>query len=169
VRADVAATKLAWPRIVHGLAPRPGPLARAAIALAGERSAAIGTPGVFAEKVNDTLTGPGSGIAGELRGASVLAARSWQMIGAAVEQIEHGSPHAASFARANVALYVEGVYDSHFTLAHIGKQVADDYEKLGGQSSFGTALTQQQVDALARTYSEPVARLYPHETVKLGS
>ncbi|HLH13991.1 MAG TPA: hypothetical protein VKV16_04320 [Solirubrobacteraceae bacterium] len=169
VRAETAATKAAWPDLFGGLARTPGARTRAAIARAGERAAALGTPGVLGEHLDATLTGPGSGLSSQFRGASVIAARSWREIAFAVEQIEHGSALAARFARANVALYIEGVYDSHFTLAQIGKQVQDDYEKLGGAGAFAASLTPTEVRALADAYSEPRERLYPHETVKLGS
>ena len=69
------------------------------------------------------------------------------------DQIEHGSPAGARFARENVALYIESVYDGHFDLAQIGKQLSDGYRELGGPAAFGRALTQAEVDALARVYS----------------
>ncbi len=46
------------------------------------------------------------------------------LIDAAVEQIEHGSPVTARFARENVALYIESVYDAHFTLAQSRQETA---------------------------------------------
>ena len=45
------------------------------------------------------------------------------MIGAAVYQIEHGTPPRARFARENVPLYIDSVYDAHFGLGQIGKQL----------------------------------------------
>lgn len=169
VDSEVSATKRAWPRIDGGLPPRSGPIARALIGAANRRAAAIGTPGLFEEAPSASLTGPGAGIASDFRGFSALAARGWLMIEAAVGQIAHGRPLAARFARANVALYVESVYDSHFALAQIGKKVLDGYKKLGGPEAFGAKLTQAEVEALASAYSEPADRLYPHESVKLGS
>ena len=47
-------------------------------------------------------------------------------------QIEHGSPASARFARENVALYIESVYDGHFDLAQIGKKLPAAYRTLGG-------------------------------------
>ena len=76
---------------------------------------------------------------------------------------------AARFARENAALYIESVYDGHFSLAQIGKKLLDGYRKLGGPAAFGTALTQQEVDALAHAYSEDADRLHPHVTARLGS
>jgi hypothetical protein len=83
--------------------------------------------------------------------------------------MEHGSPAAARFARENVALYIESVYDAHFTLAQVGKALLTGYRKLGGPAAFERALSQAEVDALARTYSEPTDRLHPHVAVRLGS
>ena len=76
---------------------------------------------------------------------------------------------SARFARENVALYIESVYDGHFALAQIGKQLLDGYRTLGGQAPFGGTLTQAEVDALASAYSEAADRLHPHVGVRLGS
>jgi hypothetical protein len=169
VNSEVAATKRAWPHIDNGLPPHSGPTARALIRAAAQRAAAVGDSGLFEEAKSASLTGPGAGIASDFRGFSALASRGWTMIDAAVEQIAHARPVAARFARANVGLYVEAVYDSHFALAQIGKAVLDDYDKLGGPEAFGAKLTLAEAQALAGAYSEPSDRLYPHETVKLGS
>ena len=92
------------------------------------------------------------------------------MIGAAIEQIEHGSPAGARFARANVALYIDSVYDGHFSLAQIGKKLLDGYRMLGGQAAFGTALSQAEVDAAGDAPTpKPADRLHPHVGVRLGS
>ena len=48
---------------------------------------------------------------------------------------------AAAFARANSPLYIESVYDGHFGLAQIGKNLTAGYRKLGGAAAFGKALT----------------------------
>ena len=169
VHTEVAATKRAWPHIDNGLPPHSGPTARALIRIATQRAAAVGDHGIFQESKSASLTGPGAGIASAFRGFSSLASRGWTMIDAAVQQIAHARPAAARFASANVGLYIESVYDSHFALAQIGKAVLDSYKKLGGPEAFGTALTQGEVERLAGVYSEPSDRLYPHETVKLGS
>jgi hypothetical protein len=86
-----------------------------------------------------------------------------------LEQIEHGPPAAARFARDTVALYVDGIYDAHFSLAQIGKQLGRAYRKLGGAKAFGTALTEGQLTALEQAYSEAANRLEPHVAVTLGS
>lgn len=169
VRSEVAATKAAWKHVAYGLPPRSGPLARRAIRIASQRAGAIGVTGLFSEQQSSALTGPASGLAGQFRGAVLLATRGWRQIEAAIQQIEHGTAAAARFARANVALYIECVYDAHYSLALIGKQVIKGWEKLGGQPGFGDTFTKAEVDALAAAYSEPQDRLYPHEKVSLGS
>lgn len=91
------------------------------------------------------------------------------MIGAAIYQIEHGSPSAARFARANVGLYIESIYDGHFALAQISKQLLKAYEKLGGAKGFGSTLPEAQVLGLARTYDKERDELEPKEKLTLGS
>ena len=99
----------------------------------------------------------------------MLAALGWRMTGAAINQIQRGSPTEARFARKNVALYIESVYDAHFELAQLGKQLLDGYRALGGPKAFKGSLSQEEVDALARAYSEAADRLHPHVGVRLGS
>jgi hypothetical protein len=169
VATEVAATKAAWPLVVDGLAPGTSAISSPAITLAAQRAGALGIPALFDEHEAASLTGPGSSIAGLYRDSSLLASRGWRLIAAADEEIEHGSPAAASFARANVALYIESVYDAHFSLAQIGKKLLDGYNKLGGSEQLGASLKQTEVNALAKTYSEASDRLSPHARVKLGS
>ena len=169
IRSEVAATKVAWPLIIDGLPARSSTVTRPAIRAAVQRAAALTLPAIFEEREAGAITGPGSGIGSTYRAFSILAGRGWRMIGADAEAVEHGSPIAARFARANVALYIESVYDGHFTLAQIGKKLRAGYKTLGGQAAFGSSLTQAEVDALADTYSEPADRLYPHVGTRLGS
>jgi hypothetical protein len=68
----------------------------------------------------------------------------------------------ASFARESSPLYIDTIYDAHFDLSLLGKSLLSGYERLGGASAFGGALTQGQVDALAGAYSIPGVRLEPH-------
>jgi hypothetical protein len=167
--SEVAATKAAWPLIANGLPPDTSRLSRPAIWLAVQRASALRVPGLFQEHQAAVLTGAGSSLAGIFRTYGLLASRGWQLIGAAIQEIEHGSPAAARFARANVALYIESVYDAHFSLAQIGKKLLIDYENQGGPTAFGSSLTQVEVDSLAQAYSEAQDRLYPHTGVRLGS
>jgi hypothetical protein len=168
VGREVAATKTAWPLIVNGL-PGDTAIARPAIAAAAASAAKIAMPALLQEAQAVSLTGPGAQLVGLFRSYALLAMRGWVLIGAAIEEIEHGSPAASRFARENVALYIDSVYDGHFTLAQISKKLLVGYHELGGPAVFGGALTQAEVDALASTYSEPTDRLQPHVGVRLGS
>lgn len=167
--SEVAATKAAWPLIASGIPKDTSTIARPAIQLAVRRAGALRVPGLFDEQQAAVLTGAGSSLAGTFRTYVLLASRGWRLIGAAIEQVEHGSPAAARFARANVALYIESVYDAHFSLAQIGKKLLVVYKNQGGPAAFGSSLTQAEVNSLTATYSEAQDRLYPHAGVKLGS
>jgi hypothetical protein len=167
--AETAATRAAWPLIAGGLADRETNLYPASVRAAIESAQRLSLPTILDERNAAALTGPAYGIAGLYREFTGLASRGWQMIGAAIYEIEHGTPHAAHFARLNSALYIDAVYDAHFGLAQIGKQLKAAYAKLGGQAVFGVALTQAEADALAAVYSEAHARLEPHVGVKLGA
>ena len=168
VRAEVAASRLAWPLVVNGLSVSTAGT-RTPVAAAAESAARLRLPALFQEAQAASLTGASSGLAGLFRTFKGLTTRGWQLIGAAIQQVEHGSPAATRFARANVALYIDSVYDGHFSLAQIGKQLMEGYEDLGGASAFGASLTQPEVQRLASTYSEASDRLHPHVGVKLGS
>lgn len=169
VASEVAAAKAAWPLVANGLPARPPTSSRPAISAASGRASALAVPGLFEERQAASLTGPSSSIAGLFRAYSGLSARGWQLIDAAVAEIEHGSPASARFARANAPLYIESVYDAHFGLAQVGKHLMAGYEELGGAAAFGASLTRDEVDRLADTYSEANDRLHPHPSVKLGS
>lgn len=166
---EVASSRAAWPLVANGLPADTRALPRPQLQAATEGAARMPLPPLFQEAREAELTGPAAGLAGDFRSYVVLSTRGWQMIGDAIDQIEHGSPPAARFARANVTLYIESVYDGHFALAQIGRQLLAGYQKLGGPAAFGGALTQQEVDALAATYSEANDRLHPHVGVRLGS
>jgi hypothetical protein len=169
VRAEVATTKAAWPLVVNGLPADTGALSRSTLHAAADGAAKLKTPALFEQHAAAAITGPSSQLAAALRNFIVLSARGWQMIAFAVDQIDHGSAASSRFARANVNLYIESVYDAHYSLAQIGKQMLAAYNKLGGPTAFGTTLTQQQVNAVAGAYSEANDRLRPHVGVKLGS
>ena len=168
VDGEVAATKQAWPLISSGLPQAPDQATLRAIAHARELAARMRLPALFGEAPAATLTGPASHLAGLFRSFNGLATRGWQQIDAAATQSEPGSP-AARFALANVALYIESVYDGHFGLAQIGKQVRAGYEQLGGASAFGRSLTESEVEQLEGGYSEANDRLHPHVRARLGS
>jgi hypothetical protein len=166
---EVATTKAAWPLIVNGLPSSGAKDTRAPIAAAVGNAAKLVMPTLFEEAHARALTGPGAQLAGLFRTYAGLSTRGWKLIAAAIEETEHGSPTAARFARENVGLYIESVYDGHFDLAQIDKQLSAGYRKLGGPAVFGRALTQSEVDALASVYSEAADRLHPHVGARFGS
>jgi hypothetical protein len=169
VQSEVQATKAAWPLIIDGLPADIHRLPRAPLRIATERASALRLPSLFEDHNAASLTGPATALAGTFRSYYLLTGRGWRMISAAVEQSEHGPRAAASFARANVALYIESVYDAHFALEQIGKQIPIDYQRLGGAGAFGSSLTPSEVSALAQSYSEAHDLLKPRAQVRLGS
>jgi hypothetical protein len=169
VASEVAATRAAWPQIANGLPGDTTRVVRTPIRTAASAASKLVLPALFEEASASGLTGPAAGLAGLFRSYSFLASRGWQLVEASLDQIERGSPVAARFARANVALYIESIYDAHFSLGRIGKDLAGGYDKLGGTRMFGTSLTPSEVDGLARAYSEARNRLHPHVGVRLGS
>jgi hypothetical protein len=169
VEREVAATRASWPLVADGVTVHVAATARESIRAAASEAANVLVPAPLQEAQVSTLTGPGSPIAGLFHGFDGLAVTGWRMIGTSIDAIEHGPPAAARFARANVALYIESVYDAHFGLAQIGKKLVAGYRKLGGAGAFGTALTENEVEALARSFSEATDRLHPHVGVRLGS
>jgi hypothetical protein len=170
VARSVAATKAAWPLIANGLPTDVTVVSRSPAATrAASMSAQLRLPALFGETRSRALTGPSSQIAGLVRSYALLCARGWKLLLASLVQIESGTPAAARFARANAPLYIESVYDAHFTLAQIGKKLLAGYDKLGGPSTFGAALAKAEVNALAGAYSEASDRLHPHVGVRLGN
>lgn len=168
VALEVAAAKRVWPQLAKGLPASPGRL-RAQLQAASSSASALRVPAPFGEVESRSLTGASTAIAGTYRTFAVLARSSWQLIAADARAIEGGAPAAVRFARANVPLYIESVYDAHYALAQIGKKVHDAFHDLGGPAVFGRALTQAQVDALTAFYSEASDRLTPRAGTKFGS
>lgn len=169
VAGEVAATKAAWPSVANGLVDGISASDATAIRAAAHSAGALELPEIIEPGRTNTLTGPASGVAGLFRGYAALAGHGWTMIAGALDQVEHGTPSAAGFARANVALYIESIYDAHFGLAQIGRRLKDAYDELGGADAFGSALTPGEVSRLVGGYSEAKDRLHPHTGVKLGS
>jgi hypothetical protein len=155
--------------VANGLPASGATTRHRAIAAAAGSAAKMKMPALLQESQATSLTGPAAQLAGLFGTFSGLARHGWTMTAAANEEIEHGTATRARFASENVALYIESIYDGHFELAQLGKQLLDGYRKLGGQGAFGSALSQAEVDALARAYSEPADRLHPHAGVRLGS
>jgi hypothetical protein len=169
VAREVAAAKAAWPVIANGLQPATASLARPLFEAANGRTTKIKVPGLLEESQAASLTGPASQLAGLFSRFRGLTSSGWEQLVGVTLTIAHGSPAGARFARENVALYIDSVYDGHFSLAQIGKKLLDSYRMLGGQAAFGRALSQAEVNALAKAYSEAADRLHPHVGVRLGS
>jgi hypothetical protein len=168
VSREVAATNAAWPLIDNGLPAETRALV-GPVGAAAASAARVPLPALFGEAPAASLTGPASGLAGLFRTYAGLTMRGWQMIAASIGQIRNGSAAGARFARENVALYIESVYDAHFALAQVGKQLGHAYSMLGGPVAFGRSLSQAEVNALGEAYSEAADRLHPHAGVRLGS
>jgi hypothetical protein len=169
VEREARAARASWPLIVNGLPSAGEPAVRARIHEAAVLAKALPLPGPFQEERARALTGGAAGLAGTYETFYNLATRGWGQVDYAFGQIAQGSPAAASFARKNVALYVESVYDAQFVLAQLGKQLLAAYKRLKGPDAFGAALTQAEVDQLAGVYAEVNFRLQPHVGVRLGS
>ncbi len=169
VEAEVAATKDAWPAILAGVKGRPTAATRTKVLLAAQRAAALRLPTLMTEEGSAQLTGPASPLASRFRSFQTLGSRSWQLLESSLDEIERGSHSQAEFARQNLPLYIEGIYDAQFTLAETGKQLLAAYKKLGDQKTFGGSLTTSQIQQLAARYSKERNELSPKEQVKLGS
>jgi hypothetical protein len=168
VKAEVAATKAAWPLIAGGVPAAPSADERAKVAAARRGADGLHLPNLFRQHKAAGLTGPGAAMAGTFDGFVGLSWTGWRMIDFTLKASAAGGANAR-FARANSPLYVESVYDGHFGLSQVGKKLLAAYAKLGGPAAFGRALTQAEVNRLAAAYSEGALRLHPHPAVKLGS
>jgi hypothetical protein len=169
VATETAAAKRAWPLVANGLPAALSPTLSPEAQRAAAAAAAIAAPGPLAETQVRALTGPAADLAGLFRSYMLLTSRGWRMVAAAIGEIEQGTPAAARFARENVALYLDSVYDGHFALAQVARKLSAGYRQLGGAGAFGPALSPAAVGALASAYSESSERLHPHVGVRLGS
>jgi hypothetical protein len=161
VRREVSASREAWPSIASGLPQALSPTLKSAVTRASARASALPSPPFLAEPRQ--LTGPAAGIAGLYEGFERLASRGWLLTQAGVNAIAGGTtPAVASFSRNNSSLYIDAIYDSHFNLSLIGKNLVSAYKQLGGEGAFGTRLPSDKLAALAASYSIPAVRLQPH-------
>jgi hypothetical protein len=167
-KREMAAAKIAWPLVANGLPPSISTTMRVAVASTSRAAQAIVVPALMSEAQARSLTGPAAGIASLFEPFQRLTERGWTLTGAAADEIASGTPAAARFARENVALYIDSIYDGHFDATLIGKSLLAGYKKLGGAKDFGTMLGAAEVDALARAYSPATEQLHPHSAVKLG-
>ncbi|HEY3865748.1 MAG TPA: hypothetical protein VGL54_06650 [Solirubrobacteraceae bacterium] len=171
-RREIAAASIAWPLVASGLPAKIPPATLTALAATSRAARAIVVPPLMSKPQARSLTGPASGIAGLFQSFSGLTGRGWTLTHASSQEIASGSPAASRFARENVALYIDSVYDGHFDGGLIGKSLLKAYTSLAGSgttSAFGGTLTQAEVSALAGAYSPASERLHPHPGVKLGS
>jgi hypothetical protein len=171
-RHETAAAKVAWPLVANGLPATISPATLTALATASRAAGAIVAPPLMLKPQSRSLTGPAAGIAGLFQSYTGLTARGWTLTHAAAQEIATGSPTAARFARENVALYIDSVYDGHFLGGLIGKSLLKAYTALAGTgatSAFGASLSPAEVTALAQAYSPAALQLHPHAGVKLGS
>jgi hypothetical protein len=168
---EMTAARVAWPLVANGLPATATitPATRAALSAASGAAHAIVLPSLMGEMQARSLTGPAAGITGLFRTFHGLTERGWTLVTAAGEEVDSGPAAAARFARENVALYIDSVYDGHFDTALVGKSLLAGYKKLGGARAFGASLTPAEVDALAGAYSPATERLHPHPGVRLGS
>ncbi len=168
LQREMAATRIAWPLVANGLPTSISATTRVAITNASRTAQAIVVPALMSEAQARSLTGPAAGIASLFEPFQRLTERGWTLTGAAADEIASGTPAAARFARENVALYIDSIYDGHFDATLIGKSLLAGYKKLGGAKDFGTMLGEAEVDALARAYSPATEQLHPHSAAKVG-
>jgi hypothetical protein len=169
IGSEVAAARAAWPALAVGL-PRDLPQAlRLQVSAAEARARALVLPGYVTSEAGG-LTGPAAEVGGMLESYAALTRRGWRLLAAALaaQRGGAGAAAAARFLRANAALYIYCVYDGHYDLSLIGKALQESYRRLGGPRAFGGALAPRQVEALARAYSIPAARLIPHPSASLS-
>jgi hypothetical protein len=192
VAREVAAARVGWPLIDHGLPSVPSAPARAKgdtrsrtrkqraeAALRKRRAAlarrlaaidhAVSTASADGERVPtplllhvEELTGAGSEIAGVYELATGLIAHGWPQVKATVRAMRRGPRATEAFLRGNVNTYIISVYDGNFDLSLLGKELAKAYKRLGGKKEFGSSLTPQEVKEVAAAYAPGVEQLHPH-------
>jgi hypothetical protein len=149
-----------WPSLADGLPPQPGAALRARIAQARALARAVPEPPFMAHA--ERLTGPAAGLGGLYGTYARLCERAWRLTETSISTILAGPPQAARFAQANVAVYLDAIYDSHYNLSLVGKGLAEGYARLGGPAAFGSRLSQAQVQRLQDALSIATVRLQPH-------
>jgi hypothetical protein len=168
IRSELTAARAVWPALNPGLPQGPVPAAtQQGIATAGARAQAVTLP-PFVTKPN-ILTGPAAAIGALLDDYTLLAQRGWKLTGAAASPSTRPTDASLRFLRTNAGLYIYCIYDAHFDLSLIGKQLQHAYHTLGGPPALAHSLTQPQLEALARVYSPPSVRLEPHPPSSLGA
>ena len=162
VTQEVAATKAAWPLIANGLPADTSAISGAPRAAAAAQAAAqLKVPVLFSEAQAATLTGPASQLAGLFRSYALLSSRGWKLLDAAIDQVESGSPASALRPGKRGAVHREHLRRPLHARAD-RQEAARRLPQARRPAAFGAALSQAEVDALARTYSEASDRLHPH-------
>lgn len=166
IRAEVAASRVVWGSVASGL-PRtiPEPVL-AGVSAASAKASALPKPRFLGK--SKELTGPAAGIAGLYESFDALSRRGWKLIDAAAVGTNSERPAAARFLRANVWLYISSVYDAHFNLAAIAKNLRRGFTELGGSAAFGGVLTPAEVERVADVYGPDGALLEPHPHLTIG-
>jgi hypothetical protein len=167
VARELRAARTLWPLIFFGLPPSPSPTLRTLAMIAGARAKQLPQLPFTADVKR--LTGPASGLASLWEDYARLAERGSTLTEAAIGWVSSGSPAQARYGRASSALYIDAIYDAHYNLSLIGKDILAAYTRLGGARAFGTRLTQARVTALANAYSIPSVRLTPHPARSIES
>jgi hypothetical protein len=160
VQSEVRASRVAWPSIAGGLPRTLSPPLQNDVEAASAAAKALPEPPFLANV--RLLTGPAAGIAGIYENYGRLAERGWRLTQATIDAILSGPPAVAAFERGNSSLYIDAIYDGHFDLSLVGKDLTSAYERLGGSQGFGATLTQSEIDSLAAAYSVAAVRLEPH-------
>lgn len=173
VSAELAAAREAWPSISGGLPAVIAPSLSGRLARAGAAASRILAPAFMTQleapalRPRVYLTGPAAGAAGLFQSFSNLTGQGWTLTDAAIKGLAGASTANAASLRANARLYVSCIYDGHFDLAQIGKNVMRSYESLGGPNGFGGSLPEDEMTALASFYSDQL-RLEPHSIYSLS-
>jgi len=167
VQREVTAARQAWPLIAHGVPAEISASLQLKVHSANTAAGEIQAPSSMTQAEGPTtkprrdLTGPAAGIAGLFQSFSVLSEHGWRLIAATMQGIGYGSASTIRFLRANAPLYIASVYDGHFDLASIGKNLRKAYLKLGGSPGFSGSLRAYEVDKLASFYGDGL-KLEPH-------
>jgi hypothetical protein len=162
IHGEVAASRTVWPALAGGLPRNVSRAMQLRVAAANTRAGAISLPRFL--DVEGSLTGPAAGLSALLKAYARLTQRGWRVIAAATgaDTRKRHSPAAVNFLQANSGLYIYCVYDGHYDLSLVGKELQDAYHKLGGPHAFAGTLTEGSVEALARSYSIAATRLLRH-------
>ncbi len=151
IKQEMKSAKEAWPSLYGGLRSGISRSLEASVRTADMHASSLGAP-PYLEEVRK-LTGPGSGVDGLYKTFWSLDRDGWSTVEATIDSIRRGPKASASFRRANVGIYIQAIYDAHYDISIVGKDLKLGYERLGGEKLFGKSLTATQVEAIARFYS----------------